>query len=82
VTGLRVLGALLIFVGATFGVFTTVIAIDQLYVHGSVSHGRAIVWLVGGGVYTLIVGVILLIQGVGEAAAWEVRAIELLQNPL
>jgi hypothetical protein len=64
-SGLRVFGALLIFIGGTFAVFTAVVAIDRIYAHGSIGHGRAIAWLIGGGIYTMIVGAVLVILDAG-----------------
>lgn len=65
-SGLRILAATLFALGATVAVFTGVVATDQLYAHGSVNHGRLIVWLIGGGIYTMLVGVVCAILDTGH----------------
>jgi hypothetical protein len=65
-SGLRLAGGILIVLGATFAVFTTVITIDQLDSNGSVNHGRAIAWLIGAGLYAMIVGAVLVILDSGH----------------
>ncbi len=65
-TGLRMVGAALIWLGATVAVFSAVIAIDRIYVHGSLNHGRLITWLIGGGLYAIIIGILCLVVDTGD----------------
>jgi hypothetical protein len=50
----------------TVAVLTAIVAIDQEYVHGSVSHGRAISRLIGGGIWLIFLGAVLVILDTGN----------------
>lgn len=57
----RAVGALLIVLGATFAIFTGVVGYDRLVYGNGIDNARAIPWLIGSGLWVMIVGAALVI---------------------